>query len=636
MQKQPKLTIEDKGAMKKHPVSLITFLVLLVAIVPILLFVADKSYTAYWDDNSHLENTTVKKKGLTSAKNRQKESDALQIISKKPAYSIDGFDWSLPENTKIEENSGLIDEYDRDIDYIRNVFVIVRWDEANPKQGQYDFSTFEKNLASASPKKALVRLEVNSACEAPKWALSNLRSTDDKSLIFWDKVYLQHITPFIKAFAKRYAADPRIIGVQLGIGDGEYNGDCESGSKDGWGEFWMYPKSIATAQKKFGFNPDVFEQQTKAIIDMYATAFGEHRSKLAFTNIGPTFSWDDVADPYNEKLKLIAEHTWKAKLGNRDGDIEKWMRFLDKTYGVGFTTLEDGTCAMDFSEDYAASIRGRFWGSENEFYGNKDYVIDAYGTIENQPYRFLISSLRALQMRRNYFSVAGDSMEKIKHPIYKTQDFLRYLTKVMGKQMENTPDAFILLGERYVTQGRASNFANEVCVKNSEKLSEKAGRKGVAIRSFGRWITEASRSVPAMKIAMPASEKYWGQDFYMPNGVEHEYFARKSRQFEFDLNNNLAELRCKEGCDAEVKITFHDTVKTDLTLWYDDNIHNIHSTHNSYQRFKTEGDNKIKTVTFTVHSRFQNNLSDKVQERDFMVNSKTADLSLIMIRVNFL
>ncbi|MCF6188951.1 MAG: hypothetical protein L3J51_00565 [Cocleimonas sp.] len=540
---------------------------------------------------------------------------AIKVTSTKPAYTVDGFDWSLPKNTPIENNSGLIDEYDRGIDYIRNVFAIVRWDEANPKNGRYDFSKFEKYLANAAPNKTLVRLEVNSACEAPKWALRKLRASKDKSLIFWDKSYIDLLKPFINAFAKRYANDPRVIGVYLGIADGEYDDNCEFDNKNGWGEFWMSPQSIANAQKKFGFNPEVFEKQTKAIVDVYVAAFGNNKHKLAFTNIAPSFSWNSIGEPYNEKLKKIAKHVWKTGIGNRDGHVEIWMRFIDKTYGVQLSSMKDGSCFLDFDEHYAKQIQGRYWGTENEFYGDKSYVKNANGPYKNQPYRFMVSSLRALQMRRNYFSVAGNSMEKLDHSVYKTQDFLRYLTKVMGKQMENTPDAFILLGERYISQDHAKNFSNEACVKNS--------KKGVAIRSFGRWLMEGSRSVPALRVSMPKNENYWGQNYYMPEGMDYEYSARKAKQFEFDLNDDLSMLRCDNGCKAEIKVTFKDTHKSTMNILYDKEFS---------QSFKTKGDNKIKTVTFNVNSRFQNELRGK----DFMINSKTIDLTLIMIRVNFL
>ena len=583
-----------------------------LVLLPLLSFFTETMYSKYVEVDSLSLPVATKAIKSTSA--------IVPNIDTPPkrAYSTEGFDWSLPSNTPTTENSGLIDEYDRGLEFTQQVFAIIRWDDANPQEGRYDFSKFERYLAEVSPKKVLVRLDVNSLCEAPKWALKDLRASADKSLIFWDESYIDLLRPFVQAFAQHYSADSRVIGVHLGIADGEYNdGSCDFSHKDGWGEFWMSPEAIKLAQNKYGLTPDRFEKQSKAIIDVYVAAFGEHKGKLAFTNIAPSFSWDDIATPYNQKLTEIAKHVWQSGIGNRDGHIEIWMRFIDKTYGVQLKSMPDGTCYLSFDERYANMIRGRYWGTENEFYGDKDYVFEANGPYKNQAYRFMVSSLRALQMRRNYFSISGDSMVKIKDPIYKTQEFLRYLNKVMGKQIENTPDAFILLGERYISQDHANNFAGESCVKTSEK---------VAVRSFGRWLTEKSTSKPALPISMPANENYWGQDFYMPQGVDYEYSARTAKKFEFDINDELGEVRCKESCLFEVKITYKDEAKTSLNLQYGDN---------DIQTFTTQGDNKIKTTTFTVNSRLHNNVSDKVRGSDFIVTSKTA-LPLIMIRVNFL
>lgn len=543
------------------------------------------------------------------------ENQALTTASLKAPTDISGFDWSLPKNIKPEYNSGLIDEDDPDLDYVKNAFVIVRWDDANPRENKYNFSKFEKRLSSLAPKKVLVRLEVHSVCETPKWALKQLTSSDDKSLIYWDKNYVKLLKPFIAEFANRYANDSQVMGVQLGIADGEYKGSCDNfDNKDGWGEFWMSPQSIATAEKKFGFNPDVFEQKTKEIIDIYTDTFGSNSKKLAFTNLGAIFSWGEISEPYHKKFKNIAQYVLDKGIGSRDGHIEIWMRFIDPIFGEKITSMPDGTCRLDFDEAYANKIRGRYWGTENEFYG-KGFVLDVHGPYENQPYRFLISSLRALQMRRNHFTISGGAMKKMTHPVYKTQAFLPYLTKVFGKQIENTPDAFVLLGERYVAKDHIYNFSDEPCVKES--------KNGVAIRSFGRWLTEKSNSKPAMKVSMPANENYWAQDYYLPDGVDFEYSARKARQFDFDINDHLSKQRCKTACTVEIKATFKDTAKMVL---------NIMTAEGNTQNFTTLGDNKIKTVTFTVKSIFRNRFNGN----DFSLKSNNAEIPLIMTRVNFL
>jgi hypothetical protein len=543
--------------------------------------------------------------------------DDYKVIEETPPHFLTGFDWSLPAYADEALYSGLIAEENHNLELVKNSFVIVRWDEANPEKGKYNFSRFEKDLKRIAPQKVLVRLEVNSACEAPKWALKKLRSSKDKSLIFWDKDYITLLESYIGEFAKHYASSEQIVGVQLGIGDGEFTGSCDN--KDGWGEFWMSPQVLAEAEQNFGFTPELFEVRSKEIIDIYATAFGSNKHKLAYTNIGPSFSWDEIAIPYNQRLIKLAHYTIGLGIGNRDGAIERWMSYTDKIYGNIFTSMLDGTCRLDFDEAYAEKIRGRYWGTENEFYGNKGYVIAVHGSFENQPYRFLISSLRALQMRRNFMSISND-MRVIDHPIYKTQEFLRYLTKIMGKQIENTPDAFVLMGERYIEAYRLENHKDAECVKNNGDI--------IPIRSFGRWLSESPQNTllenaPAIKIRMEAKDNYWGQKYYLPDGIDYEYFARKADQFSFDLNDQLAEKRCKKGCEVEIKATFKDTIKTAL---------NAYVAEGKSQSFETRGDGKIITVSFKIKSAFKNGIASS----DIILKSEQGAIPLILFRVNFL
>ncbi len=539
-----------------------------------------------------------------------------EITDSQPTV-IMGFDWSLPVNTIAEDYSGFIGEQTNTKDnLVKNNFVIVRWDKANPHKNVFNFSHFDKKLKQLSPHKVLVRLEVNSACEAPQWALRQIRSSKDQSLIFWDDKYINAIKPFIQEFASRYAESPQLVGLQIGIGDGEYSGSCHDfDNKDGWGEFWMTPAELAEAKTAFGLTPEIFEKQSLKIINLYTNAFGKYKYKLAFMNQGPLFSYGEGADIYNQKLAKLATYALNNGLGTRDGAIEQWMSYTDKIFGNKITSMPDGTCRLDFDESYANKVGGRYWGTENEFYGKEEYILDRHGPYKNQPYRFLISSLRALQMRRNFITVSDKSMQKMDHPDYKTQDFMRYLTQVLGKQMENTPDAFVLLGERYISAFRMLNHSQQACVKNS-------GDK-IKIRSFGRWLTESSNSHKAIKIKMPASEKYWDQNYYLPEGIDYEYFAREGKVFNFDLNDELVSKRCKPDCDVEIKVTFKDTHRTKLTTIIGEG---------SSQSLQTQGDMQIKTGTFRLKSKFNN----KNSKFDFTLKSEKGKTPVIMLRVNFL
>jgi len=528
-----------------------------------------------------------------------------------------GFDWSLPKKTVFEKNSGFIAEYDGDPAYIRHKFIMARWDKLNPAKNKYDFSSLDQQLRDIKSKKVLIRLEVYSACETPKWALKSLQQTNKKSLVYWDKSYQELLAPFIQAFAKRYAANSQIIGVQLGIGDGEYKGACKNFSnKEGWGEFWMTPEELTEAEIKFGLTPQLFEKRTKEIINIYAKAFKGNTGKLAFTNAEPYFSWTKRADPYNKIMLKLADYVHAKGIGNRDGQVENWMRYVDQSFGMKFETVndKDKTCRLSMDETFAKQIKGRYWGTENEFYGNEQYILESEGPYSNQAYRFFVSSLRALQMRRNYITINGEAMIKIDDPVYKTQDFLHYLNKTLGKQKSNTPDVFVLLGERYIQKERVKDHPKITCLDKDK----------ITVRSFGRWLKESSYSQPSMKINMPKTENYWGQGVYLPDGVDYEYAARSAHFFGFDINNELADIRCnKKTCTVDVKITFKDTVKTSIQVRVEEGV---------TKTIQTQGDGKIKTVTFPVKSMFRN----KAQGFDFIIETKKEALPLILIRMNFL
>ncbi len=579
----------------------------------------DDIYDAVNGKHNYSQEQIEKGTTQSSLSNTISINQPLFTVLGEPSTVINGFDWSLPPSTKVEPYSGLIGEGGGKHSAVSHKFIMVLWNESNPRKGIYDFSRFENELKKLSSGKFLVRLEVNSSCEAPAWVLKNIQVSKEKSLIFWNKNYKTYLKDFVEAFSKRFAGSPKIAGVHLGIADGEFSGDCNNyDNKNGWGEFWMSPSSIAEAEKMFGFSPQVFETSTKEIIDIYTNAFRQFKYKLAFTNIGPTFSWDEISVPYNKRLRNIAHYAFKKGVGNRDGGTEQWMSFIDEIYGNKITSMKDGSCRLDFDEDYAKKISGRYWGSENEFYGNKDYVVSKHGSYKNQPYRYLVSSLRALQMRRNFFSVSDGSMAKMKSSVYKTQDFMTYLTKVMGKKMENTPDAFVLLGERYVSAHHAdTNHLKAKCIdENGDKIP---------FRSFGRWLTDEGDSMPALKIKMPKSEKFWAQNYYLPEGVDYEYSARKAKQFRFNINDELTQKRCDGsfGCLVEIKVTFKDINKTSLIAKVEEG---------QSHALETNGDQKIKTATFMLNSQFKNGIAGT----DFLIESAQQDIPIILIRVNFL
>ena len=617
--------------MKK--IKTIVFAILLcsfIALLVISLLLPERFYQKLSDnlfsnnkqETTQIANNKQSKQPRANANPPQSKNDIAKSINPKtkpiqPDPSIQvvqGFDWRLPQYAQRSNLSGMISETRGAEAFARADFHMVRWDKTNPQQNIFDFSELESQLRNRSQQQVLLRLETYGKCEAPDWALKQLEITSRGTIIFWRDSYIKALKPYVREIAKLVNQYPQIVGVQIGISDGQYRIDCTKFSqKDGWGEFNLKPDELRDAQNQYGLTPEILESSTKRIIDMYADEFGGATSKLVFNNFDQ-FSWQDIATPYNAKMIPIANYALSRGIGNRDGQIEHWMRYTQKIYGMQLKPSNNGTCSLDMDENVAKQYANRYWGTENEEFGDYYWVRDVYGGVNNQAHRFFASSLRALQMRRNYMTIHGEAMAKATDPIYKTQDFLRYLDKTLGKQPFDTPDAFVLLGERYVANFRLTEFPQH-------KQCQTQG--GAAIRSYGRWITEDSDSNPAMHISLPADDKRWGQGFYLPGNLDFEYAARSSKQFNFNLNDELTRIRCASGCNVEVKVSYKDD--TVSNLW-------LETSEGSSGSLKTTGDNHIKTATFKLHSYFKNITT----KQDLLLKSDIAPVSVILLRINFL
>lgn len=561
-----------------------------------------------------------------------------KVIAKNDPYFIGGFDWSLPAYAGKSNKGGMLGDGNGNDSDIAGAFLEVLWSESEPNQGEFDFSHFQQRLDQIDGS-VLVRLEVNSKCHIPNWA--TIPYLDNQSLQFWKPQYINKVRGFIVAFANRYRNNTKIIGVHLGIADGEFyqdNGEshCPTGndfdslvyddSRDGWGEFWMNESEEAQSIAN-GLTPENFETSVKSIIDMYVNAFGVWKNKLAFMGCTNVFG----SSEFNEKLPSILQYVENNGIGNRDGEIELWMRYTGNAYGVNLLTSNsnDGSCSMTFDESFADSINGKYWGDENEFYGSS-WSLDAMGPASNQSYRFFMSSMRALQMRKNYFSINPDGHTYLRNTNdeYNSRNFITYLSKTLGRTRSDTPDAFVVLGERTIntyselfpTEYKSQN-TSEYCLIHAEN------RGYVTVSQFGRWLSVISPTIAdsSMRKNMPESEHNWGLNMIADrDGKFYELYARKSNEILFDINDQLMQERCSNGCKIEVKVVFKDKRAMNLQVHYSNGVSTILS---------TPGDNKIKTATFPITGHFINGFKNA----DFSIKTTGGkQLSILMVRINIM
>jgi len=578
----------------------------------------------------------------------------------------EGLDWTLPAYATQSVRGGLIGEDGNSDSEVNAIFLEIVWRLSEPVQGKFDWSNFQQRLDQTN-KKVLVRLEVNSLCHAPAWA--TIPALKNKSLQFWKPQYVQQLTGFINEFANRYASNNKIIGVQLGIADGEYyqddnqdgipdRSDCPSSNnfsdlvygsgRDGWGEFWVNSDlQEDTASITNGLTPNIFEASVKDIIDMYVKAFGIHKNKLAFTNFSAVFG----SSTLDARLPSIIQYAINSGIGNREGEIEDWMRYTDNTYGVNLVTgnNNDSSCSMTFDENFANTIHNKYWGDENEFFGSEPWILEYGGPLSNQPYRFYMSSMRALQLRRNYISIRPEGLEIMRNnndlyeyeytpnasPLnsrlqtkFHSGDFVSYLSKTLGRTRADTPDAFVILGEKTLNPSSGLFPPEYKAANTSEPCLIDGGNRGyVTVDQFGRWLSVVSPTIAdtSMRKDMPESEAYWGAGNLISDrniNQFYELYARKSNQMLFDINDQLMQERCATGCILDVKISFKD-----------DNIRGLKLLHanGTSSMLMTRGGGQTRTANFTISGTFTNMHNNA----DFsIVTSDGSPLSVLMARVN--
>lgn len=526
---------------------------------------------------------------------------------------IDGMDWSLPASVGLSAHGGVWgDEWDAGLPDLHAVFTEVSWRDLNPAPGVFDFGAIDQVLAR-SDDRLILRVDWYGACSAPGWARDDLRVMSDRTLVFWDESYRAALAPLARALGKRYAANPRLDALYLGFGDGQRDGPGCDGPPDGWGEFWMTDAALAEAEARFGLTPARLTSASKKLIDLFAGAFGQHAGKLAFTNIIRFQSGSDA--PYNRAVRALAPYLARRGVGMRNGEIETWGRYIDTVFGARLTPAPGATARLSTDESFARGIGNRHWGDENEFYGPEPYVTEVMGPYSNQGYRFYVSSLRSLQMRYNHIAILPDALAALPTAPWDPQGLVRYQARTLGRGLTDTPDAFSMLGERYV---RGEYLQGELA--HSPALS--GGM--LKIRGVERWLAETGDSEPAMRIDMPDRQARWGQ-YTMPYDIAYEYGARAARVFHFDLHDQLARARCTTACPVAIKVSYLGTPGGAETL-------RVETQDATTPALSLSRDTRIHTATFRLTSRFAGALE---HNGDIVLRGGGGAVTVLMVRLVF-
>ncbi|MBT4814428.1 MAG: hypothetical protein HON70_01950 [Lentisphaerae bacterium] len=350
-------------------------------------------------------------------------------------HIVDGDDWSLPPWVKAAPYSGISISEKKVGDRLPTRIqrsVRVSWRQVEAAEGTFDFSIVRKKILNASGEG---KYAVKMGLGASVWETRYFKSIQDRTVVrttpgtapLWMQghgVALVEERPnrsipfqvvnmdiYSPGYHERYVRMVRAFG-ESGIPRMKELDLCylhlRSASR---GEEGIGPKP-GTAQRQF------YEERLRA----WAEAFAGVEYKLC--NVS-----------HQERDMALA---LELGMGQRNGFVEHYMLHVPNPM-LGQTLDHSGYLVVNETNPLIAENRAS--GDENEEYTRNHEA--RFGPIETFPHRYRESTLRMLQMRRNFVWAEGDRW-LVNPPL------LHYMALELGKSARTAPDAWCYLRESYV------------------------------------------------------------------------------------------------------------------------------------------------------------------------------------------
>ncbi len=377
---------------------------------------------------------------------------------------IGGWDWSLPPGVRPNPHAYLLCRANEHRLFPgKKMFQWnVRWREIEPEEGKYDFEPiketlrrlpdgFDAYLISVYGTVAKTkRFDGQGGMEpcAPDWLIEKydlpLIDMGDMEGRFqlwnapiWDERFHRHYLKMVEAFGRAGIAQmPEVQAIYL-----------HAISKS-WGEELYIPPDVeAWCQANAGLTPERLERTLIERLEAWAKACAGAERKLL---------WNDSP--------AVIQRAFELGMGQRNGFVEVYLTHVENPW-LGQSLDPEGYLTVD--ESLAPIAENRAWGDENEEYGPA--WTGRFGPIETQPYRYREATLRALQMRRNILMLSAFSVDQ-------DPELTAYASLALGRNVEDTPDAWCYLRESYVKDPARGGAPKPV--KNFERWLYQRDRDG--------------------------------------------------------------------------------------------------------------------------------------------------------------
>jgi len=509
----------------------------------------------------------------------------------RPISVVDGIDWSLPSRARMSPSAGYLTwnpnwalafadrpQY-RDGGIHLASFLLPTWAELNPAEGEYDWRRLDQQIrfSTGKPGMGYVLCPVGFSETHPNffrnrpqrrvtpvWVERKGEVTylSNGAVAAWEpgSVHQRYFGQFLKALGARYKNDPKLIGVSMAGLDCFHGEWCWRGYDAGW-VVADVDRVLREAEEQTGLTPATFEAWGKRFIDDYVAAFRPNQSKLVWMNSEDQCIWTPRRPKaYIAPATALWKYAYAKGCGNRDGGVEIWNRYLNEGHGMRWTDAG----YLEVIEDLAPLRENRFWYTENEYY-RRDWPKD------DMRVRWFTSSMRTLQMRRQWMAVWSD-LDMLDALI---PGFVRWMELSLGKTARTSVDAWCWLREGYPKRRRP--------LKNYERWLFQRD-----VEPDG--LTQPAERVDVSSIARGGNRYVFAEDY--------EYHARRtdvrsgSPYIYFSVDRTFAAGDTREWL---FKVTYLDSPDVTWTVEYATAMRGT-----TVGIMRTEGTGQMRTATFTL------------------------------------
>jgi len=510
-------------------------------------------------------------------------------------HIVEGWDWSLPPTAKPHPYSGTsmpwpeVNGQRYDLPGNEIVKVKAQWRELEPEEGVYRFDILKERIEEAvaegwdgielhiygSVWEITDFPDLPVANYSPDW-LEKSKISNESAPRWLEKYDI----PKIEEKPRFNITTPFQI-INLNIYHPDYHSRYlkfvkaleESGLPNHPAIMCAYQHIKSGSRGEEGQRPEEPEYRIllRERIEAWAEAFGDNVYKLMYTSS----EGDEVL------------YAYELGMGQRNGFVEQVVNHIPNPR-MGQLVDEEHYLVTD--ESLPPIAEGRAFGDENEEYTTN--VIPRFGPWETFMHRFRESTLRTLQLRRNFVWI---------EPTMLDPDLTCYLSLSLGHNVESTTDAWCYLRESYPNE-------------NGKPLQTK---------NFERWLYQRDKpgyeTKATAKVFVPEEMKNYAEGYFFDYTARQTDIATGNKAIGFALDDRFL----KGGPHTvAIKVTYIDQGSARWALVYNDG--------KSSKEMTTWSHGNVRTATWILNDITFNG---EGMDFDFEIRALEGDAIIKFVRV---